>query len=435
LFDCNCKTHKTYVWLEADPTVTTLHNLAWDCQFPKLVYNLKQLKMKKLLFFLIGTLLSVSTYASHLLGGYIQTIQRGYSDTVDVTVTLFTDPQGVANPSTITIGEWKLVNGFYQSNSNFTVTQVSNSTWQGVNVYVYSGVRVLTSGDYRFIYTNCCRGMLTNASSSTNSNFTIALDYKKTAQGTTPNSAPVIINPLPIQWVTTNSQQSILFAVDLDGDSVRVVMDDAINQHANNTFVPLAPFTQLTSYGTYSVSDDGTIVWAPNTIGQFGTGYKIEEYRNGSLIGVNRVQQVFITQTGSSPTVPWPPIMIVHDMLYGNNVGVNITVSNASSSSMVIPGITVTQDTIDYWVLEDLVIGSHDGVIRVTNGTSNNDYRFTFKVVSTIGIEELSEPKFYQVWDLWGNLIYEGDKIPYNEMKGLYIVKEKDKIEKIWVVK
>lgn len=388
--------------------------------------------MKKLLLVLLGVTLSVTSYASHLLGGYIQTIQRGFSDTVDITVTLFTDPQGVANPTTISLAEWKQINGFYQSNATFTVSQVSNSTWQGVNVYVYTGVRVLTNGDYRFIYTNCCRGSLTNASSAPNSSFTIALDYKKTAQGTNPNSAPVLLNPLPIQWVTTNSQQAILFAVDLDGDSVRVVMDDAINQHANNTFVPLAPFTQLGSYGTYSVSDDGTIVWAPNTIGQFGTGYKIEEYRNGALIGVNRVQQVFITQTGSSPIVPWPPILVIHDMLYGNNLGLNIAVSNASSSSLTIPGITVIQDTLDYWIIQDLTLGFHDAVIRVTNGTSNNDYRFTFRVRSTIDVEEMVQNRSYEVWDWNGNPL--GKNIEWNKLNGFYIIRYDDgEIEKVFV--
>ena len=388
--------------------------------------------MKKLTLFLFGMVMTISSYASHLLGGYFQVTQRGYSDTVDVVVTLFTDPQGVTNPQTITIDEWKMVNGFYQSNSNFTVNKVSTSSWQGVNVYIYTGTRIITSGDYRFIYTNCCRSFLTNASSAANSNFTIALDYKKTAQGTTPNSAPVILNPLPVQWVTGGSQQSILFAVDLDGDSVRVVMDDAINQHANNTFVPLALFTQLGSYGTYSVSDDGTIVWVPNTIGQFGTGYKIEEYRNGSLIGVNRVQQVYTTQTGSSPAVPWPPIMVIHDMLNGSNLGINITVSNASSSSMTIPGISVTQGMIDYWVLDSLSPGTYDGVIRVTNNSSNNDYRFIFKVVSTIGMDENDLNVSYEVWDWNGNII--GKNVPWKELQGFYIIRYDDgRIEKVFV--
>ena len=388
--------------------------------------------MKKLLVILFAVI-SFTASASHLLGGYIQTVQRGYSDTVDVVVTLFTDPQGIANPTTISLQEFKMINGFYQSNSTFNVTQQSATTWQGVNAYVYTGVRVLTAGDYRFIYTNCCRGMLTNASSSFNSNFTIALDYKKTAQGTTPNSAPVILNPLPINWVTGDTAQSILFAVDFDGDSVMVEKDDAINQHANNTFVPLAPFSQLYNYGYYDVAPNGTITWGPTTNGTFGTGYKITEYRNGSVIGVNRIQQVYITQAGSNPSAPWAPILVTHDMLVGSNVGLNIAISNALSSSLTIPGIKVTQSAIDYWVLDSLSPGSYNAILRVTNNSGNNDYRFTFKVVSTIGIQEEELNITYELYDWYGNLIYMGKHIPYERLKGLYVIKYNNKTEKIYV--
>ena len=115
--------------------------------------------MKKMILCGLMLLMGTSSFASHLLGGYIQTTQRNSSDTVDVVVTLFTDPQGIGNPTSISLAEWKLVNGFYQTNGNFTLSQQLTGSWQGVNVYVYSGIRILSSGDYRFIYTNCCRNV------------------------------------------------------------------------------------------------------------------------------------------------------------------------------------------------------------------------------------------------------------------------------------
>jgi len=45
---------------------------------------------------------SLTANASHLLGGYMQAYQRGTTDTVDIYVTLFTDPQGISQ-STIVI--------------------------------------------------------------------------------------------------------------------------------------------------------------------------------------------------------------------------------------------------------------------------------------------------------------------------------------------
>jgi hypothetical protein len=386
--------------------------------------------MKKMILCGLMLLVSTSSFASHLLGGYIQTTQRGTTDTVDVVVTLFTDPQGIANPTSISLTQWELVNGFYQSNSTFTISQQLTGTWQGVNVYVYSGYRVLSSGDYRFIYTNCCRGMLSNASSAMNSNFTIAMDYKKTLL---PNSAPMILNPLPINWVNGDTAQSILFAVDVDGDSVMVEKDDAINQHSNNTFVPLSPFNQLGNYGSYYVDVDGTIQWAPNTNGTFGTGYKVSEIRNGQIIGVNRIQQVYMVQNGSTPNVPNLNPMITADLVNGDSLQYTTTISNATSTELVIPNVDVTQTSDSTWTLNNLQIGTYNGVLRASSTSSNMDYYITLMVNSTIGIEEnVSDLNTsYEVYDWTGKYI--GKDVNWEELNGLYIIKHSNgTIEKIY---
>ncbi len=388
--------------------------------------------MKKILL-VLAAVLGISANASHLLGGYTQAVQRGYSDTVDITVTLFTDPQGLPGSSSITITEWKSVNNFYQQNTTFTLAQQSTSTWQGVNVIVYVGYRVLAAGDYRFIYTNCCRSMHVNATSSANSNFTIALDYKKTAAGTIPNSAPIIVNPLPVRWVTGDTATSILFAVDLEGDSVRVVMDNAINQHANNTFVPLAPFSQLSSYGYYDVQGDGSITWAPTTTGQFATGYKIEEYRNGSLIGVNRVQQVYFTQPGSTPNViNYSPLVTV-DLVNGDSAYFAVMAANVNNVTLNIPGVEVNQVGGSTWSLINLQAGIYKGVLRASSNSSNNDYPITLIVTSTIGLQENELNIVYEVYDWYGNLVYKGKDVPYDKLKGLYVIRYNNKAEKVFV--
>ena len=386
--------------------------------------------MKKMILCGLMLLMGTSSFASHLLGGYIQTTQRGTTDTVDVVVTLFTDPQGIANPTSITLTQWELVNGFYQSNSTFTISQQLTGTWQGVNVYVYSGYRVLSSGDYRFIYTNCCRGMLNNASSAMNSNFTIAMDYKKTLL---PNSAPMILNPLPINWVNGDTAQSILFAVDVDGDSVMVEKDDAINQHSNNTFVPLSPFNQLGNYGSYYVDVNGTIEWAPNTNGTFGTGYKVSEIRNGQVIGVNRIQQVYMVQNGSTPNVPNLNPMITADLVNGDSIQYTTTISNATSTELVIPNVDVTQTSDSTWTLNNLQMGTYNGVLRASSNSSNMDYYITLVVTSTIGIEEnVSDLNTsYEVYDWTGKYI--GNDVNWEELNGLYIIKHSNgTIEKIY---
>ena len=389
--------------------------------------------MKKLLLFL-SVFESSQVFASHLLGGFINTTQIGLSDSVNITVTLFSDPQGIANPTTLTLNDLVKVNGFYQTSTNITLTQQSTGTWQGVNTAVYSTITTLTAGEHRLIYTNCCRGPLTNASSAMNSNFTIALDYTKTASGTTPNSAPYIVNYLPVKWINGVTSQSMLFTFDADGDSILIEKDDALNQHANNTFVPLAPFSQLFNYGSYSVDPSGLITWNPTTLGQFGTGFKISEYRNGTLIGVNRVQQVFQVEQGSTPSIPWPFVQVNHNLINGDSTMITINgISNSTSSNLFIEGVDVLQTSDSTWSLINLEIGTYRAVSRVTNNSSNMDYPFTFKVVSTIGVEEYVKPGYHKIYDWNGNLIYEGERVPWRLMKGFYIHITNEGVEKIYV--
>lgn len=398
--------------------------------------------MKKLILALGLVMTTLSVQASHLLGGFINVVQHGFTDTVTINVTLFSDPQGIANPTTITLTDLVKVNSFYQNPTTITITQSGTGTWQGINTSVYSVVTTLPSGDHRLIYTNCCRGILTNATSSMNSNFTIALDYKKTAAGTVPNSAPFVLNYLPVKWVNGSTSQSMLFAFDLDGDSVLIEMDDAINQHANNVFVPLAPFTQLTSYGSYNVDPNGLIKWKPNTLGQFGTGFKISEFRNGQLIGMNRVQQVFQVETGSTPNVIAPfnmtlnndsTITILHDLVDGDSLYVGFTGSNYLGTQLVVLGTTINGVSNTTWSMTDITSpGVYHGFLRIYGSNSNMDFPITMIVTSTIGVDEPTIAKSYEVWDWMGNFI--GKNVEWKELHGFYILRYDDgRIEKTYV--
>ena len=392
--------------------------------------------MKKIL--LILTLaVSLTANASHLLGGYMQSIQRGNTDTVDLYVTLFTDPQGISQ-STIVVNQYKKVNGAYQSQPNITSTIPQAGYFQGMNVSQYHSVLVLTSGDYRFVYSNCCRGMLSNASSAMNSSFTIGLDYMKSS---VPNSAPILLNFLPSTWVTGTQQQTMIFGIDVDGDSVLIEMDDALNQYSTTgTFTSLSPFNQLSSYGSYNVAGNGVVTWSPTTQGKFGTGYKISEYRNGSLIGVNRVQQVYSVTQGSTPNVSAPfnmtfnndsTITINHDLNDGDSLYVGFTGSNYTTAQLFIYGVPTINMGNTTWSLNSILqTGVYKGFLRIYNTTSNMDYPVTLIVNSTIGIEELELPITYKVYDWYGR--YMGNSL--EGLKGFYIVKyNNNKVEKVFI--
>ena len=394
--------------------------------------------MKKLFLLVACVFFTLTTSASHLMGGYMQTYQRGNTDTVDLYVTLFTDPQGISQ-STIVVNEYKLVNNFYQSQSSITITSPQTGYFQGMNVSQYHTVLILSGGDYRFVYTNCCRGMLSNASSAMNSNFTIGLDYKKT---TTPNSSPVLLNFLPSTWTSGTPSQTMMYTFDMDGDSILIEKDDALNQYANGTFVPLSPFSQLGNYGSYFVNTNGLVSWNPNTQGTFGTGYKISEYRNGSLIGLNRVQQVYSVVQGSTPIISAPfnmtfnadsTVTIEHDLVDGDSLYVGFTASNITNAQLFIYGVPTIDMSTTTWSMSNLQMGNYEGFLRVLNGNCLVDYPLSFEVTSTIGIEEnVSDmDTSYEVYDWTGKYI--GKDVNWEELSGFYIIKHSNgTIEKIY---
>jgi len=394
--------------------------------------------MKKLFLLVACVFFTLTTSASHLLGGYIQVMQVGTSDTLNVSAVLFSDPQGIGLPTTLTLNEYKLTNGFYQSTTNVSMTQTTTGTWQGVNVAMWSATIIRTAGDYRWIYTNCCRGIHTNASSSMNSSFTMGLDYQKSS---TPNTAPILLNLLPVNGVVGDTAQSILFAVDPDGDSVMIEKDDALNQYANGTFVPLSPFSQLGNYGSYFVSTNGLVSWNPNTQGTFGTGYKISEYRNGSLIGLNRVQQVYSVVQGSTPSISAPfnmtfnadsTVTIEHDLLDGDSLYVGFTASNITHAQLFIYGVPTIDMSTTTWSMSNLQVGTWEGFLRVFNGNCLVDYPLSFEVTSTIGIEEniANRNMKYEVYDWYGK--YMGTTL--ENQKGFRILRyENGKVEKVFI--
>ena len=395
--------------------------------------------MKKLLT-LLTLALGFNLSASHLLGGFINVIQVGYTDTVTIQVTLFSDPQGIGNPTTLTLNDLVKVNGSYQTSTNISLTQQSTGTWQGVNTAVYSTVTTLSAGEHRLIYTNCCRGMLSNASSAMNSNFTIALDYLKTASGTTTNSAPYILNYLPVKWVQGSTAQTVLFAFDMDGDSIMIEKDDALNQHTNNVFVPLAPFSQLGNYGLYSVDPTGLIKWKPGTLGQFGTGFKVSEFRNGTLIGVNRIQQVFQVESGSTPQVSAPfnmtinadsTISIAHDIVNGDSTYVGFTGSNYLNAQLVILGTTINKVGNTTWSVTNLTTpGTYKGYLRIYGSNSNMDFPVSLVINSTIGLEEniADFNTQYEVYDWYGR--HMGTSL--EGLKGLFVIRYNNgRVEKV----
>jgi len=293
--------------------------------------------------------ISISSYASHIMGGMVTVAQTSY-DSTSVGVYLLTDPQGINSPNTINVEKWEMNSqGWYVQNGYITLDKTTTISHQGKNVVTYvSDYLDLDSNYYRFIYKSCCWGMVSNSSNSMSSDFIISADYWHIPNNSLPyGENPLIVN---LQKDTLNTMKPIwgnynCFLSQLDNDSVNVTQSDLYSSYSNGTFVSQT-YTPL----NLQVSND-SISWTPSSLGKYATGFEISDYRNGQLIGVQRIQWTF---------------MVVN---------------------------------------------------------------------STLDIEEVEQTKHYQVYDFFGNPFYEGENIPYNYMKGLYIIFDGNKTEKIHVVK
>jgi hypothetical protein len=241
--------------------------------------------MKKIL---LGLLLAVSSTvsASHILGGWLVMTHNPNTQPNQQSVALYliTDPQGII-PTTQTVKVYIENNNFYQFSEDVTVTKSFTDTMSDGNLlttYV-SAYTYFYLSKYRFIYSHCCRGMSVNASNSWNSDFLIGLDvdrYNAVNNNTPQPSYLPTVNVLKNDTVSFD-MSSFIHDNFFENDSVQYEAWDALGQHANNTFVPLAPFTQLDNYGSYTVGGGGQVTWIPNTVGTFLTGYRIREWRSG----------------------------------------------------------------------------------------------------------------------------------------------------------
>jgi len=280
--------------------------------------------MKKLLV-LLAFAVSLTASASHLLGGMV-TVAQTSQDSTSIGVYLLTDPQGIPGPNTLYVEKWEMnSSGWYVQNGTVALAKTSTTSHQGMNVVVYiSDYLDLDSNKYRFIYKNCCWGMLSNSSNSFNSEFIISADYWHIPN----NSLPYAENPLwvNVQQNTLNTMKPVwgvinCFLSQLDTDSVNITQSDLYSGYSSGTFVSQV-YTPLNMH----VSND-SISWTPSTLGNFGTGFEITEYRNGQLIGVQRIQWTFKVLTS---TVGIEEIIVDRDTQYsvydwyGRYIGENI---------------------------------------------------------------------------------------------------------------
>ena len=266
--------------------------------------------MRKFLLVMIGVLLSLSSYASHLAGGDIQYRYIGDSTGVarhyKVILRVYRDVTGIGMPTTETV----TVSSNCYANINIPMTLQAGSGLvaptlfdcvtpgspgtKTLEIYTYKGYVILpgTCSTFKFWYSNCCRPPgITNINTSNgfgNDGFFFDADLDNMLGE---NSSPIFISE-PVRAFCVNkafnwSQKSIEY----DGDSVHYQMINCReNAYPNQTNIPFDAGWTATQPVTSTYfnlnTKTGTISFFPTTQEIDVMSIKITEYRYDSLWNV-----------------------------------------------------------------------------------------------------------------------------------------------------
>jgi len=246
---------------------------------------------------LLALLVTVNLSASHILGGIIQVAQTS-QDSTSIGMYIVSDAFPTM-PQSVSVQKWvKDSQGWYQYDGNVTLTKFNTGTHQGFNAANYgSDYLDLDSGQYRFIYTNCCWPMLVNSTNSTQSDFVISTDYwhvpnNSTAFGEIPlwiNVEKNSVNSMKPVWGNYNCH----FTNPDAGDSVNLTMTEIYSSYSNGVFVPQVQTSTNVLAGNDSITFVGT------NLGSHGYGFQIDKYRNGYLMATQRIQWTFIVRNST----------------------------------------------------------------------------------------------------------------------------------------
>lgn len=252
---------------------------------------------------LLATFLMVGfspSRATHILSGYIGVVQTS-NDSVRLQMSLYLDSLGIVAPS-LQVEQWNQVGANLQPGGNVSLAQVNTTSFQGVRIVTYwSSVFSLPAGGYRFVYKHCCRNtmVLNMPTIAPAFQFVIGTDYTKTpATGppSTHSNTTVFTSPVPYLLLEDTAQVLAFgnYITEPDGDSLVVEADSVLIDHGGGPFVGATGATPLSAWGPYLVGPSTlNVLWRPDSAGLYAAGWIIREFRNGQLIGRQRVQHHF----------------------------------------------------------------------------------------------------------------------------------------------
>ena len=277
--------------------------------------------MKKLFILLLGIVLSISSYSTHLMGGqitasYISSDSNGSYYIVELDV--YRDTLGIPMNLSQQLDIYILDSSFnYQYVSSPTISfgvggpLSSMSSVYGVEIYHFvDTITFATNGNYVIKWTDCCRnGAIINMSAPLSESMSFATIL--TVDSANPNSSPTFLAG-PVTYLPTNTLwQYNPLPFDPDGDSLAWSMSVPYSGGVNAIPDTVSGYEYLddTTYSnaTAPFSIDpitGQITWSAKLVGNFVVSFAIHEYRNGTLIGIMNRDMQFVVIPDTNNAMP-----------------------------------------------------------------------------------------------------------------------------------
>ena len=280
--------------------------------------------MKKLLLLtLLLGVITTSASASHLMGGELR-YEYMYGNNYTVYLHLYRDCSGVPLPATATLN---YASASSSVNANITMQRISlkdaspqcafvnkcvnpNSNLPGFQISTYRVVVTLpnTASDWIFSFNAGARTVMNNLSSGTTSNLYLEAKLNNSNGA---NSSPYTPGHPPLLLPTNNTVTAPIYTLDPDGDSVTFTRIAPLVAHNTSVGYSAGGYSATTPFGTagtYTLSGNGvdeSVTLKSTMSGMFALAYRVDEYRNGTLIGSHiRDFAAMSLPGGSSYTYP-----------------------------------------------------------------------------------------------------------------------------------
>ena len=407
--------------------------------------------MKKLFTTLLIGLISLSTFASHLMGGQIVATNLGgyeyeikltaYRDTMGIPMVnhamfqITRDSAGVITPiTTLTVLADLMSGGLV----------MGVSAAYGVEVYTYTDtITFYQNGYYTVYWQDCCRNhAVLNMGNAGAEPFALSTSFN--VDTLSPNSSPSYLS-LPVAYLPADTLwQYNPLPFDPDGDSLAWSLTTPLGNG-----VAVAGYQFLDDTVSYSNASNpfaldsvtGELTWNAKMQGNFVAAFLIEEYRNGVKIGEMRRDMQYIVVNDTSNYLPvvsnmmsfptnsggYPYVVIspfqnysvsllasdpnINDVVTLNAFGEPFNLTTSSPSFLTFPtGNGNEIEGIFSWTpnISDVRTQPYLVVFRVSDGFYNFDYTVQIEVSSVtsikeVGIKSINDNKIY---DLLGRELF-----------------------------